>query len=103
MPIQRITYFKVIDDGHFATLFDAYQTLKRDNQKDGKPYILEINGYQPIPDARNQGYNFVSMSKFKDLEDMKFYDKECPAHGALKALNVGKVDPPVMTTYFEVP
>lgn len=33
MPIQRITYFKVIDDGHFATLFDAYRTLKKDNQK----------------------------------------------------------------------
>ncbi|USW52147.1 Putative stress responsive alpha-beta barrel [Septoria linicola] len=103
MPIQRITHFKVLDEDHIPKMLAAYKKLEEENRKDGKPHILEIKAYQTIPDARSQGYSVVGMTKFKDLEDMKFYDTECPAHEALKALNKGKIDVPALTSYFEVP
>jgi hypothetical protein len=34
--------------------------------------------------AKDQGYTFVTKSVFKNMEDMKFYEDECPAHNEYK-------------------
>lgn len=44
----------------------------------------------------NGEYNFVAMTQFKDAEDMKFYDEECPAHQKLKDIGKGKTGPPLI-------
>jgi hypothetical protein len=35
--------------------------------------------------ALDQGYNFVTKSVFRNLEDMRFYETECEAHNVFKA------------------
>lgn len=45
---------------------------------------MVINAYKLHPDPRSQGYTFAAQSSFMTLEDMKFYDEECGAHGVLK-------------------
>ncbi|KXT17503.1 hypothetical protein AC579_3187 [Pseudocercospora musae] len=99
MPIQRITSFKVHDEKDIAGILEQYKVLAAKNEKDGKPYILEIKARQTISDARNQGYNLVAMTKFKTLQDMKYYDVECEAHQALKKYNHGKISIPPLTMY----
>jgi hypothetical protein len=32
-------------------------------------------------DPRSQGYTLVSKTEFASMDDMKYYDNECPAHG----------------------
>lgn len=53
------------------------------------------------PDQRSQGFDFAARFEFASLEDMRYYDDECPAHQALKAsarsLDVGGI----MTIYFK--
>lgn len=69
-------------------------------QQDGKPYILQIAAGASFPDPRNQGYNLSVKTTFASLEDMKYYDEECAAHKALKAVGA-PLKPEVLTTYFE--
>lgn len=69
--------------------------------QDGKPYILDIQAYKTISDQRNQGYSIVAWTKFKNEEDMKYYDSECAAHKKLKQSTVGMVEVPPLTMYME--
>lgn len=71
------------------------------NEQDGKPYILDIQAYKTISDQRNQGYSIVAWTKFKDLEDMKYYDSECATHKKLKQSTVGMVEVPPLTMFME--
>lgn len=50
------------------------------------------------PDARSNGYTFVSKTVFKNREDFDFYDNECEAHKELKtrAKKLGVEGPPQM-------
>lgn len=68
--------------------------------QDGKPYILSAAAGPSIDDPRNKGYNVSVKTTFASLEDMKYYDNECEAHKALKAV-AGPVKEDVLTTYFE--
>lgn len=52
-------------------------------------------------DPRSQGYTLVSKTEFASLEDLKFYDDECAAHGELKGL-VGQLKHEgILTVYFK--
>ncbi|TFB00690.1 hypothetical protein CCMA1212_007131 [Trichoderma ghanense] len=99
--VHRVTMFKLPSEEGQKKLLEQYQILRENNRKDGKPYILSIAAGPAEPDQRSQGYTFVAKSEFASLDDMKFYDAECPAHQALKktALTLGVEG--VLTVYFK--
>lgn len=68
--------------------------------QDGKPYIVAAAVGQSFDDPRNKGYNISVKTTFASMEDMKYYDTECEAHKALKAV-AGPVKEDVLTTYYE--
>ena len=43
----------------------------------------------------------MAMTRFKDLDDMKYYDEKCEAHKKLKEQNAPIVDMPPLTFYME--
>jgi hypothetical protein len=69
--------------------------------QDGKPYITNVSFGPAIPDPRSQGYNFGVKTTFATMEDLKFYDIECPAHQTLKAFVGGKKEGDILTVIFE--
>ncbi|KAF2479201.1 hypothetical protein BDY17DRAFT_327982 [Neohortaea acidophila] len=104
MPIQRVTMFKVPNEANHQPLLDAYKTLEQSQQKDNKPYILEIKVSPSLSGERGKGYNFVAMTRFRNLEDMKYYDEECEAHKVLKRVANPLVEQPwqpPLTVFFE--
>jgi hypothetical protein len=70
-------------------------------EQDGKPYITNVSFGPAFPDPRSQGYNFGVKTTFATLEDLKFYDAECPAHQTLKAFLGGRKEGDVLTVYYE--
>ncbi|PNP55696.1 hypothetical protein THARTR1_04220 [Trichoderma harzianum] len=99
--VHRITMFKLPSEESQKKLLEEYKTLKENNRKDGKPYILSIAAGPAEPDQRSQGFTFVSKSEFASLEDMKYYDEECVAHQALKKVAMTLGVEGVMTVYFK--
>jgi hypothetical protein len=69
--------------------------------KDGKPYILSVDAYRPVGDARSQGYNLIACTTFRNQVDVKYYDEECEAHQGLKDMAKGKIQPPPLTIMWE--
>ena len=51
---------------------------------------------------RAKGFTVVGKTEFASMEDMQFYDLECPAHQNLKAQagSMGLTEPP-HTVFFE--
>lgn len=114
MTIQRVYAFNVPNEEDIPGMVQAYRDLAEENQKvchttspssfpqmltqlqDGEKYILDIKAFKQDGDKFNQNYNFVAMTQFKDAEDMKFYDNECPAHQKLKDVGKGKTGPPLI-------
>ena len=106
MPIQRITLFRIVDDANIEPMLNAYRELEATAVKDGKPYILELKARRVHPEVqdRSKGYTFVAMSRFKGIEDMRYYDEECEAHKKLKMVGRDMVEQPwqpPLTTFFE--
>jgi len=52
-------------------------------------------------DARNQGFTLAVESTYASKSDMDYYDNECEAHAALKAVVKTKVTGPAMVLFFE--
>lgn len=52
-------------------------------------------------DPRTQGYTLVSKTEFANMDDMKFYDSECPAHGAVKSFIKELTVDGIMTVFFK--
>ncbi|KAK8253132.1 hypothetical protein HDK77DRAFT_437538 [Phyllosticta capitalensis] len=102
MPINRVTLFKAADDD-IPAILEKYTTLAADAKKDSAPYILSAKAAKVIPDpaGRNQGYTVAATTVFKSLDDMKFYDEGCEAHGAIKTFLKPRISG-IMTVYFEV-
>ncbi|KAM7191007.1 hypothetical protein V8F33_009124 [Rhypophila sp. PSN 637] len=100
--IHRTTMFKLPDTENQKKLVEAYKVLETEQKKDGKPYILRLSAGLAIQDPRSKEYTVVAQAEFSSLDDMRYYDNECPAHGALKkqASTMGITEPP-LTTYFE--
>ncbi|KAJ5109030.1 hypothetical protein N7456_005705 [Penicillium angulare] len=99
-PIERITLFKIPNDADANRVLEQYKILAKTATKDGKPYIVSAAVGKSIPDPRNKGFNVSVKTTFASLEDMKYYDEQCEAHKALKAV-AGPVKEDIMMTYYE--
>ncbi|KAJ6113939.1 hypothetical protein N7523_007256 [Penicillium sp. IBT 18751x] len=108
-PIERITLFKVPNEADRLRLLEQYKVLAKTatkactthlSDRDGKPYIVAAAVGQSFEDPRNKGYNISVKTTFASMEDMKYYDTECEAHKALKAV-AGPIKEDVLTTYYE--
>lgn len=84
LPVQRVTLFKIPSAEDQARLIEIYRTMPIRALKDGKPYIISATVGPTFDDVRNQGYTLAALSVFASVEDMKYYDDECAAHGELK-------------------
>jgi hypothetical protein len=75
------------------------------NLQDGKPYILSLTAGPVMDDPRTKGFTIVSKTEFANIEDMRYYDVDCAAHAALKAvgksLSIEGGQDGIMTVYFE--
>ncbi|THW99719.1 hypothetical protein D6D17_06497 [Aureobasidium pullulans] len=111
--VHRITMFKIPDPSNIQPILDKYSTMAQDAKKlahgsdidfstqDGKPYILRCVAGPAVNDARSQGYTLAAQTTFSSLDDMKYYDNDCEAHAALKAVAKGKVEPPPLMVCFD--
>ncbi|KAJ5102600.1 hypothetical protein N7532_003129 [Penicillium argentinense] len=99
-PIERITLFNVPKEEDRKRLLEQYKVLAKTATRDGKPYILAAAVGESFDDPRNKGFNISVKTTFASLDDMKYYDTECEAHKALKAV-AGPVKTDVLTTYYE--
>ncbi|KAL3479860.1 hypothetical protein BJX99DRAFT_53163 [Aspergillus californicus] len=100
MAIERITLFKIPDEAARDRVLEQYKVLAKTATKDGKPYIVSIAAGASVPDPRNKGFNLSIKATFASMEDFTYYDKECEAHKALKAV-VLPVKEDVLMTYFQ--
>ncbi|KAB5559886.1 hypothetical protein GE09DRAFT_1220555 [Coniochaeta sp. 2T2.1] len=82
--VLRTTMFRIADPANQRKLIQAYNKLAAEQKKDGKPYILYMAAGIAVDPARSRGYTVVARSEFASMEDMRWYDEECPAHKALK-------------------
>lgn len=82
--IHRVTLFKIPSQEDQTRLIDIYRTLPARALKDDKPYILSATVGPTYDDMRNQGYTLAALSVFATIDDMKYYDEQCAAHGELK-------------------
>ncbi|OAK96505.1 hypothetical protein IQ06DRAFT_297206 [Phaeosphaeriaceae sp. SRC1lsM3a] len=102
MPqISRITLLKLADPNIVQEAVQKYATLAQDAKKDGKQYIQTAAANPTYDDARSQGYTLVARTVFASKEDMDFYDNECEAHGAIKALLKPNVGGPPLVVYMD--
>ncbi|KAL7923397.1 hypothetical protein ACQKWADRAFT_289540 [Trichoderma austrokoningii] len=99
--VHRVTMFKIPNQGDQEKLLDLYKTVKETSTKDGKPYIINMAVGACEPDQRSQGYDFAARFEFASLEDMWYYDEQCPAHQALKAAAKSLQVNGLMTIYFK--
>ncbi|CEJ93556.1 Putative Stress responsive A/B barrel domain-containing protein [[Torrubiella] hemipterigena] len=99
--IHRVTMFKLPKPADQVALLEQYKILSKNNEKDGKPYILSLVAGVAEEDARSQGYTVVAKSEFASMDDLKYYDNECKAHQALKATAKTLGMEGVMTVFFK--
>jgi hypothetical protein len=56
---------------------------------------------QTHEDPRSQGYTVAARTIFESKADMDFYDNECEAHAAIKAILKPKVGGPPLVVYMD--
>lgn len=116
-PIERITLFNIPSEADQNRVLEQYKVLAQTARKvrlplnpiprrarltnqDGKPYILNAAVGRSVDDPRNKGFNISVKTTFASMDDMQYYDTECEAHKALKAV-AGPVKQDVLTTFYE--
>lgn len=57
--------------------------------------------HRPYDDPRAQGYNMVARTVFESKEAMDYYDTECEAHTAIKALLKPRLAGPPLVVYMD--
>ncbi|KAK4124824.1 hypothetical protein N657DRAFT_689229 [Parathielavia appendiculata] len=82
--IHRETFFKVPDQEGVQKLLEAYRVLEKNQNRNGKPYILNLRAEQVLDDPRSKGYTVMAKMTFRDREDMQYFDGWCEAHETLK-------------------
>ncbi|KAL2005706.1 hypothetical protein VTN00DRAFT_10199 [Thermoascus crustaceus] len=92
--------FKIPNEVDRDRVLEQYKVLAKTAVKDGKPYITSITAGPTVPDPRNKGFNLAVKTTFASLEDMRYYDTECEAHRALKAV-VGPVREDTVMAYYQ--
>ncbi|KFY14302.1 hypothetical protein V492_02706 [Pseudogymnoascus sp. VKM F-4246] len=68
----------------------------------GTPYILSMVAGPVEEGLRTEGYTFVNKTEFASMDDMKYYESECPAHGEVKKV-LGEITIDGMMTVFFKP
>ncbi|CAK4033494.1 Hypothetical predicted protein [Lecanosticta acicola] len=97
--VKRLTMFKVAKEEDIQAVLKAYEVLRKEA---ARPYIISnvsrkiLNTGSPL----SEGYTIASQSIFKDHDDHRFYDQECPAHQELKK-TTSRVRTGVMTIVTE--
>jgi hypothetical protein len=116
-PVERITLFNIPSEADQNRVLEQYKVLAQTARKvrmplnpfsrrarltnqDGKPYILNAAVGRSVDDPRNKGFNISVKTTFASMDDMQYYDTECEAHKALKAV-AGPVKQDVLTTFYE--
>jgi hypothetical protein len=99
-PIERITMFKVRNDADRERILEQYKILSKTAVRDGKPYILSLAVGPIVPTPRAKGFNLGVKSTFATLDDMNYYDTECPAHAELKRV-AAPLSEDILTAYYE--
>lgn len=89
---------------HFPSIVNLTEP-NPDPIQDGKPYILYMAAGITADPARSRGYTVVARSEFASVEDMHWYDEQCPAHAALKetARALGMPEPPLVFYHEDTP
>lgn len=52
-------------------------------------------------DPRRQGYTLVTKTEFGSIDDMKYYENDCPVHGAVKGVLKELTVDGIMTVFFK--
>ncbi|CAO2655792.1 Nn.00g045950.m01.CDS01 [Neocucurbitaria sp. VM-36] len=99
--IVRLTLFKISEPAAIQDAIQKYSTLSNDAVKDGKQYIQLASATPTHDDPRSQGYTLVARTVFGSKSDMDYYDNECQAHTAIKALVKPKVAGPPLVVYMD--
>lgn len=99
--VHRVTMFKMPKEDDRAKMLEQYKVMAAENKRDGKPYILSMTVGPAEEDPRSQGYTLVSKTEFASMDDMEYYDNECPAHGQIKALVPSLTVEGILTVYFK--
>lgn len=71
-----------------------------DWEQDGKPYIVNVTVGPAEKHNLSQGYTVVCKTEFASMDDMKYYEDECAAHGEIKTLMGTLECDGVLTVYF---
>ncbi|EPS39072.1 hypothetical protein H072_7160 [Dactylellina haptotyla CBS 200.50] len=101
--IKRVTLFKIPDESHQDVVLEQYKKMEHGAVKDGKPYILSLSAGKTKDDQRRKGYTLCALSTFASVDDMKYYDTDCEAHKALKAVvATGRIEEMPLTVFMEV-
>ncbi|KAL3473159.1 hypothetical protein BJX99DRAFT_261589 [Aspergillus californicus] len=100
-PITRVTMIKIPSEDHLAIALEGFTVFAKTQQKDGEPYILSMQAGRANGPVRDQGYTFVTKSVFRNIEEMRYYETECPAHNAYREfLKSNAVVEGLMTVHF---
>ncbi|KAL5342097.1 hypothetical protein BJX70DRAFT_395072 [Aspergillus crustosus] len=84
-PITRVTMIKIPNEEDLEIALEGFKEFAKTQQKDGAPYILSMEAGRAEGPVREQGYTFVTKSVFRSMEEMKFYETDCPAHNTYRA------------------
>ncbi|KAL4956606.1 hypothetical protein BDW69DRAFT_181385 [Aspergillus filifer] len=78
--ITRVTMIRLPSDESLPIALEGFKAFASSQKKDGVPYILSMQAGRAEGSVREQGYTFVTKSVFKSMDDMRYYEKDCPAH-----------------------
>jgi hypothetical protein len=98
--VHRVTMFKIPKQEDRDKILEQYKVLAKTHERNGKPYIVSVLAGPAEEDQRSQGYTFVCKTEFATMDDMKFYDDECPAHVGVKNVFKTLTVEGVLTVYF---
>ncbi|KAI0197922.1 hypothetical protein F4808DRAFT_437554 [Astrocystis sublimbata] len=99
--VHRVTMFKMPKAEDQKRFLEQCRKMAVDNQRNGRPYILSMVAGPAEEGPRTEGYTFVNKTEFASMDDMKYYEGECPAHAkVLKVLGEITIDG-MMTVFFK--
>ncbi|KGQ07336.1 hypothetical protein BBAD15_g7338 [Beauveria bassiana D1-5] len=123
--VHRVTMFKLPKPEDVDAMIEQYKILEATQSKvregniwicicshgkhaddencvqDGRPYLQSVVIGKPEADPRAQGFTLVAKTEFASVDDMKYYDEECPAHKKLKGIAKSLTIEGVVSVFFK--
>ncbi|KAM3428978.1 stress responsive A/B barrel domain protein [Beauveria brongniartii RCEF 3172] len=99
--VHRVTMFKLPKPEDVDAMIEQYKILEATQSKDGRPYLQSVVIGKPEADPRAQGFTLVAKTEFASVDDMKYYDEECPAHKKLKGVAKSLTMEGVVSVFFK--